>query len=173
MGKILFAEKDGVEVLKFVGDVRVTLGPTIGAFLNNLNKCEDYKSVIIDLTETEGIDSTSLGMLAKISIQTQELFNTVPTIVSTNEDITRILISMGFDQVFVIIKEPLNTHAPLGELPVQAINEQALREQVLEAHKVLMGLNQSNKDAFEDLVIALEEEKGARQPGRKKALTTR
>lgn len=159
MGRILFAEQDGVNVLKFTGDVRVTLGPTIGAFLNSLKECKDMKSVIIDLTETEGIDSTSLGLLAKISLQTQESFHTVPTIVSTNEDITRILMSMGFDKVFVIIKEPLATDAPLGELPVQIVNENALRDQVLEAHKVLMSLNEGNRDAFEDLVVALEHEK--------------
>lgn len=163
MGRILFAEKDGVDVLKFVGDVRVTLGPTIGAFLNSLKESEEFKSVIIDLTETEGIDSTSLGMLAKISLQTQESFDTIPTIVSTNEDITRILISMGFDQVFVIIKEPYDTRAPLGELPVKVVNEQALREEVLEAHRVLMGLNEDNRDAFEDLVTALEHEQGNNQ----------
>jgi hypothetical protein len=39
MGKILFAEKEGVFVLKFVGDVRVTLGPTISTFLDNIGKC--------------------------------------------------------------------------------------------------------------------------------------
>ncbi|MBD3647378.1 MAG: STAS domain-containing protein [Pseudomonadales bacterium] len=159
MGRILFAEQDGVNVLKFTGDVRVTLGPTIGAFLNSLKECKEMKSIIIDLTETEGIDSTSLGLLAKISLQTQESFHTVPTIVSTNEDITRILMSMGFDKVFVIIKEPLATDAPLGELPVQVANETALREQVLEAHKVLMGLNEYNRNAFQDLVVALEHEK--------------
>lgn len=163
MGRILFAEQDGVVVLKFVGDVRVTLGPTIGTFLNSLKESEEYKSVLIDLSETDGIDSTSLGMLAKISLQTQDSFNTVPTIVSTNEDITRILISMGFDQVFVIIKEPLATDAPLGELPTKIVNEDALCEQVLDAHKVLMSLNEGNREAFQDLVVALEQEKERKQ----------
>ena len=64
MSKILFAEKDGVFVLKFVGDVRVTLGPTISTFLDNIGQCDSFQSVIIDLTQTEGIDSTTLGMLA-------------------------------------------------------------------------------------------------------------
>lgn len=163
MGRILFAEQDGVNVLKFTGDVRVTLGPTISAFLNSLKESEEDKSVIIDLTETEGIDSTSLGMLAKISMQTQESFNTIPTIVSTNEDITRILMSMGFDKVFVIIKEPLVTDCPMGELPPKVVNEDALCEEVLEAHKVLMDLNESNRAAFQDLVVALEEERERKQ----------
>ena len=158
MGKILFAERDGVQVLKFVGDVRVTLGPTISTFLSKLGQCKNFKSIIIDLTETEGIDSTSLGLLAKISLTTQEAFNTIPTIVSPNEDITRILESMGFDSVFVILKELITECGQLGELPAEIVSETNLRKQVLEAHKVLMSLNERNRGEFRELVHALENE---------------
>jgi anti-anti-sigma factor len=157
-GKLLVAEKDGVHVLKFVGDVRVTLGPTIDAFLTSLLSTEDFRSVIIDLTETEGIDSTSLGFLAKISIGAKKSFGIIPTIISTNDDITRILLSMGFDQVFLIFKEPMTSSVTLGEVPVENLPEGDLRKKVLEAHQVLMQLNESNRDTFKDLVIALQKE---------------
>ena len=157
-GKLLVAEKDGVHVLKFVGDVRVTLGPTIDAFLTSLLETVDFKSVIIDLTETEGIDSTSLGFIAKISIGAKNLFGIVPTIVSTNEDITRILMSMGFDQVFLIIKEPMESSVQLGEVPVKNVAEEDLRKKVVEAHQVLMQLNEENQNTFRDLVVALQRE---------------
>lgn len=158
MGKILLAEQDGVEVLKFVGDVRVSLGPTISGFVNGLGQCEDIHNIIIDLTETEGIDSTSLGLLAKISLKCQESLHRLPTIVSSNEDITRILISMGFDNVFIIVNEAGGEVGPLGELPTQLVSEDALRDQVLEAHRVLMSLNSENREKFRDLVEALENE---------------
>jgi anti-anti-sigma factor len=157
-GKLLVAEKDGVHVLKFVGDVRVTLGPTIDAFLTSLLETVDFKSVIIDLTETEGIDSTSLGFIAKISIGAKNSFGIVPTIVSTNEDITRILMSMGFDQVFLIIKEPMESSVQLGEVPVKNVAEEDLRKKVVEAHQVLMQLNEQNQNTFRDLVVALQRE---------------
>ena len=158
MGKILFAQRDGVQVLKFVGDVRVTLGPTMNTFLSTLSQCKTFKSIIIDLTETDAIDSTSLGLLAKISLTTQETFGTIPTIISPNEDITRILESMGFDKEFVIVKELITECGQLGELPVEIISESNLRKQVLEAHKILMSLNQRNQGEFRDLVEALENE---------------
>ena len=157
-GKLLVAEKDGVHVLKFVGDVRVTLGPTIDTFLSTLLKTTDFRSVIIDLTETQGIDSTSLGFLAKISIGAKQSFGIVPTIISTNDDITRILLSMGFDQVFLIIKEPIETTVTMGEVPVKNISEDDLRKKVLEAHEVLMQLNEDNRNTFRDLVVALQHE---------------
>ena len=158
MSKILFAEKDGTFVLKFVGDVRVTLGPTISTFLDHLGKCESFQAVVIDLTETDGIDSTSLGMLAKISLCTQKAYGKVPTIVSTNEDITRLLMTVGFDEEFAIATESVRTEAELLEMPQECVSEQNLREQVLEAHRVLMSLNEQNKVEFKDLVKALEQE---------------
>lgn len=158
MGKILLAEQDGVKVLKFVGDVRVTLGPTITDFVNKLDQCRDLRSIVIDLTETENIDSTSLGLMAKLSLKSQELLHSLPTIVSSREDITRILLSMGFDNVFVIVNEASGEVGPLGELPTQLVSEEALREQVLEAHRVLMSISQENENAFRDLVEALETE---------------
>ena len=158
--KVLVAEQDGVHVLKFVGDVRFTVGHAIDTFFNALIKGDDFRSVIIDLTETVGIDSTSLGLLAKISIQTKKIYDIVPTIISTNDDITRILLSMGFDQVFLIVKEPMDSSMELGELLIHNAPEHVVREKVLEAHKVLMELNKKNKLVFKDLVAALEHERG-------------
>lgn len=158
MGKILFAKQNAVHVLKFVGDVRVKLGPVLTNFVSSIQKSKDLKSIVIDLTETLNIDSTSLGLLAKISLRSQETLKVKPTIVSNSENINRILDSMGFDQVFVIVKEAYSDCGKLRELPPEIVSETALREQVLEAHKVLMGLNGRNRCAFHDLVAALEEE---------------
>jgi anti-anti-sigma factor len=161
MGKILFAEQKGVNVLKLVGDIRAGLGPTITHFLNRIGHSPGMRSVVIDLRETDAIDSTSLGLLAKVSLRCQEALDNVPTIVSTSPDITRILLSMGFDNVFVIVSEFEEPLYQLGELPAQLVSEDVLRAQVLEAHRVLMSLNQRNAEAFQDLVEALELEQRA------------
>jgi len=159
MGKILYAEQDGIFVLRLEGDVRVTLGPTITTFLDNLVKCSDFNSVIVDLRQATGVDSTALGLLAKISIKCKSTFDAIPTIVSTNEDITRILMSMGFDQVSHLVKELPEGCCNPGEIPEQWVSEDKLREQVLEAHKILMSLNEHNRLEFKDLVEALEHER--------------
>lgn len=167
-GRILFAAQDGVHVLKFVGDVRVTLGPAISGFLDKIGNCASFQSIIIDLSETVGIDSTSLGLLAKIAMRVDESFGAVPTVISTNDDITRILLSMGFDQVFVIVRECGEGHAEglagtkaAEELPCGRVSEGEMRQQVLEAHRALMSMNDSNHATFKDLVNALESEASA------------
>ncbi len=155
-GKILFAEQAGNYLLKFVGDVRLTLCSTLDQFLASVLEHEDFKTILIDLTETQGIDSTSLGLLAKISIKLKQRQQPRPAIISTNDDITRILLSMGFDKVFILLREPLNEEGELQLLDELQESEGQVRQRILDAHRMLMDLNQHNREAFRDLVRSLE-----------------
>jgi len=155
-GRILVAQHDGVYLMKFVGDVRVTLCNTVDHYLDQMFRDPKFQSVIVDLSRTDGIDSTSLGILAKLSIQAQERFQFTPTLVSTNPDITRLLDTMGFDDVFNIVQEPIGNDDDLGELAMKETTEEAIRQKVLDAHRILMSLNEHNKVAFQDLVDTLE-----------------
>lgn len=157
MGSILFAEYEGVHVLKFVGDVRLSLGPTIASYLTKLEDCQQFSGMVIDLSETETIDSTALGLIAKIAICTREKFSSATSIVSPREDITRVLKSMAMEQVCVITKEVVDD-TKLSELPVEICGEKMMRDQVLDAHKILMSLDDGNRDKFRELVEALESE---------------
>lgn len=158
MGKILYAEKDGCYALKFIGDVRLTLSPIITEFLSGLRELEDFRGMVIDLSEAEAIDSTALGLIAKVGICCEESFSHTLSIVSPNDDITRVLKSMSMQEVCVIVNEPLSSDVPLEELPQQMASEQDLLEQVLDAHRTLMSLDAENETKFKDLVESLEKE---------------
>lgn len=155
-GKIQFAESEGTFVLKFVGDVRLTLCAALDAYIEKIFNVLSFNAIIIDLTETAGIDSTSLGLLAKLSILSQQKVGFLPTLVSNQEDMNRLLQSMGFDQVFNIVSEVTPTDAELEDLPGQQLSEAQVKDKVLEAHRILMDLNEHNREAFRDLVSALE-----------------
>ncbi|MFT6751560.1 MAG: anti-anti-sigma factor [Candidatus Azotimanducaceae bacterium] len=169
MGNILYANHDNAHVLKFIGDVRVTLGPTLSTFVRSMNKTKDSKSIVVDLSETTCIDSTALGFLAKISLHFQKFQGSKPTIISTNPDVTRILVSMGFDSIFIISESDITKCSDLAELPVQHASEPELREQVIDAHQTLMKLNGKNKACFTNLVEALEKEKHDAKPLKRRA----
>jgi len=157
LGRVLVAVHQDNWILKMVGDVRMTLCNTIDYCLQNMFDKADFDGVIVDLTETEGIDSTSLGLLAKLSIKTRKRIGKVPTIVSTNADITRTLESMGFnDRIFKIISEQSSRPGDLSEVPSLELNEEHARKNVLEAHQILMELSDANKGKFQDLVTELE-----------------
>ena len=155
-GRILVASHDGVYVIVFEGDVRLTLCTTVDDYLEKMFQDAEFRSVIVDLSSTENIDSTSLGLLAKLSIQADKRFSFRPTLISTRRDITRVLLSMGFDEVFDLVEEPLEHEEQLAELPQRASSDDDVRQRVLEAHRTLMSMNEANQETFHDLVAALE-----------------
>ena len=159
MGKILFAEKGGIYVLRFGGDVRLTMGPTITTFLDKLKSREDFRAMVIDLSATEAIDSTALGLIAKVGICCREHFNHTLSIVSPKDDITRVLKSMAMEKICVVASDAISDEAGLAELPQEVASEASLRDHVLEAHRTLISLGAENEEKFKDLVEALEQEK--------------
>lgn len=157
-GKILVAEQDGIHIIKFLGDVRLTLCPTLDQYIDTIFENNYFKTILIDLTETIGIDSSALGMLAKLSIRMKRHKGFVPTLISVDESITRILLSMGFDRIFLLIRYLDKKIEVMQELPVSPSSELTLQKQSLEAHKTLMGMNSKNWQEFKFLVEVLEKQ---------------
>ncbi len=161
-GNVYYAKHDGVLVLKFVGEIRYTMGESyrisasLDAFLDKLFEGKDFENVLLDLTETLSIDSTNLGLIAKIGQFTQQQFGRKATILSTNEDIDAILDSVGFDQVFMILHETSETTAELQDLPQAESPDRELAHMILDAHRALTSLNEKNKEMFKNVVQILE-----------------
>src|SRR5690606_41436595 len=102
-GQILVADHNGVYVIKMVGDVRLTLCISFDQFIDAMFKSENFTSVLFDLSEAEAIDSTTLGLMAKISILGQERCGIVPVILASNPSIQRILQTMGLVVFFTFV----------------------------------------------------------------------
>ncbi|WP_420591031.1 STAS domain-containing protein [Bacterioplanoides sp.] len=158
-GEVLVAFHNGTHIIRLRGDVRLNLCSALEKYLDDILERPDFSNVVIDLSQAEGVDSTTLGQIAKISILCRDRFAITPTISSPNPSITRILLSMGFDQVFHIIDEPFEDPADFCQWVADAVTEDEAREQVIAAHKVLMGLNDKNKDVFKELVDCLESDR--------------
>lgn len=156
-GRALFSVHDGAYVLKLSGDVRVPICATLDKFIEGMFENPSLNAVIIDLSETHVIDSTALGLLAKIAIYYDKKFQSKPLLLSPNPDITRILLSMGFPQVFDLREEGLNSKPAMADLPRVSCSEDNACEKVLEAHRILMSMNDNNREIFRDVVQALEQ----------------
>lgn len=155
-GKILTAEVDGVYVFKFVGDVRVTLCGTLDKLVGNMLQASSLRAVVADLTKAQGIDSTSLGLLAKLAIHTQKCNDRKAIIICTNPNIKRTLESIGFDKIFKILEDWPSAPTEFTEAEEVTIPQDSLQQKVIEAHRILMSMNEANKEHFQDLVTMLE-----------------
>lgn len=155
MGRIQMAEQGGVYVLRFIGDVRLNLCSSLDDSIDAIFRSSNYASVVIDLTSAENLDSTTLGILAKLSLRARAAGCLLPTVIITSPDIRRLLESMGFEQLFNIVDSPVPCPECLHDLPIQAVSEDEVKRRVLEAHRILMSLNEHNRQAFRDLVNSL------------------
>lgn len=160
-GRILYGAGQGTYVLKLQGDVRVPLCASLDDFLVRMFDDPQMLRVVIDLSHTENIDSTALGMLARIAVILQQQGKKKPFIVCSNEDVLRILSSMGFTRVFRIVRETPTLLRELHEIPCVEKTPDEVGRNVLEAHRTLMGLSRENEEAFRALVEALEQEQQA------------
>lgn len=155
-GKLLSAKSQHTYVLKLVGDVRLTLCCTLDKLFEQIFVDSEIDSIVIDLCQADNLDSTTLGLLAKIAVKASACGLSQPSIISSNPDITLLLESMGFQQFFLILDHPLSNFDELQEIPQLVGSEARIRAQVLEAHRTLMDMNEHNRDAFQNVVQVLE-----------------
>ncbi len=166
-GNVLYARQGNVVVLRFVGKLgfaesgsRSTTA-ALNAFLKQLFEAKDFENILLDLTEATSIDSTTLGLMAKITKFSMEHFGRKTMILSMNENIDRILESVGFDRVFVMVHEAASPCPDMIALPAANDSDREWISTVLTAHQELCRLNERNYATFKCLVEMLEKETAA------------
>ncbi|MFC3391923.1 STAS domain-containing protein [Aidingimonas halophila] len=158
-GRLKAAFDSGVFVLKLCGDVRLTLCATLDQQAARLAETPGLKAVMVDLREATNVDSTALGFLAKVAMAVKGRLEQPPTIVADNPDVQRMLDVMGFSRFFTLVETPLTEPSELDELPQIDADESALQQRILEAHRILMRMNEHNREEFQPLVDLLEAQK--------------
>ena len=155
-GKILVSDNQGNYLLKFVGDLRVTLCGSLNRHMETIFGSQDVKKVIVDMLEAEGLDSTTLGLMAKLGLHCRKKYGINVRVFCQNPSILRTLDCMGFDEIFDIIQEVPTIDGELHSIESVSSEVDEIRRQVVEAHKLLMQLNPENSKEFTDLIRALE-----------------
>ncbi|MBN2657536.1 MAG: STAS domain-containing protein [Spirochaetales bacterium] len=157
-GKYQFAECETFYLIKMSGNLKYTGSGGFDTFVENIFSRIDNKSVVIDLTESLYLDSTNLGILAKIADTMLSKFEKKTTIISSNPDITTLLTNIGFDDFFTILDESPVTETALSDISEMVTGDRGLALMMLEAHKALMELNDKNKSVFSSVVSLLQKE---------------
>jgi anti-anti-sigma factor len=165
-GRVSYTRTERWHVLRYFGRVDYTMAPALERFTDRLVPEGDAVPLLFDLRDATCLDSTNLGLMAHLR---QRLRDDVepPVIVSTNEDVTAVLGSMGFDDIFVIthyhpdlLNLDGNEELISGGPPAQG----ELLQTMLAAHRTLAGLNEKDRMEFEGVVAYLEAEaQGARR----------
>ena len=143
----------GVVCVKISGAANFNASPGFKAVAQQL--CADQgHALLMDLTDCVTMDSTFLGVLARLSQrmnQPIELLNPADRILS-------LLDNLGVLELFKIGHgaNPLTT--ALEKAEVASADKRELTETSLDAHRLLMELNAENIPRFKDVTRFLEED---------------
>lgn len=155
-GAVYYAKHQNAYVFKLTGEVRYQLGCAFDDFLKLLFAREDFTDIVIDLTETSMIDSTNLGLLAKIANYIQNRFNKKVTVFSTNEDVNKILESVGFFSVFDICKTKASEMCGADQAIPCDTGMSHLARTLYDSHLILSELNEKNREMFKSVIEELQ-----------------
>jgi len=159
-GVIKVANQDGVYLIKMSGDVRLNLSVVFDDFIQDMLSDPGFRSVVFDLSDAIAVDSTTLGLMAKISLRGRAFGHPDPVMLTQSPGILRLLKSMGFDELLTLEAGiDVSTAAQgLENLQNGGEKEEKIRQTVLEAHRILSSLNEKNEATFRDLLQSLEDQ---------------
>ena len=156
-GQILISDKADHYLIKLVGDVRLTLSGSLDRYMDVLFGNNNVQSVVVDMLNAKAVDSTTLGLIAKLGLHCREQYQMNVKLFCQNPSIIRTLECMSFDEIIDIFQQsPDQFDADLRCLDAVTSEVDEVRQQVLEAHKLLIKLNPKNGAEFTDLINALE-----------------
>ena len=158
-GHVTHAEKEGFHVLRYFGRVDYMLATSINRFADRLLEKGGVGGLIFDLTEAENLDSTNLGLLARIAERVRSAGGGKSVIVSTSDNINCVLRSMSFDQIFEIVTDPTDFSADGADaIEPEPQSQEELLNVMLDAHRTLVALSDADRLQFQDVVACLEAE---------------
>jgi anti-anti-sigma factor len=156
-GQIYYAITGPRGFLKLAGEIRYPLAASLNQAVNTLLAAPEIQGVVVDLQETDFIDSTCLGLLARVATPKPRTQRERPVIVSTHADINQLLETMGFDHAFVRLQSAGVTATDFGRTTEPAGTSAGPdRQLILDAHRVRCDLNEKNRQLFRNVIELLD-----------------
>jgi anti-anti-sigma regulatory factor len=144
-------------VLRYFGRVNFMLAPGIQRFVDQLIEHGGVSGLVFDLTQANSLDSTNLGLMARVNERLLGAGAANSVIISSEGDIDVVLRSMGFDQTFDVLTAGTEaSDAPAEAIETESPSATELRQTMLAAHQALVRLSDAGRLEFEPVVACLE-----------------
>lgn len=154
-----FAKVDNKYFIKLSGELKYQWSSGFNNFLQELFKKQNFDEIIVDVTDTEYMDSTNIGLLAKIARYSIKNFSHKLPLIIDEADVKELLQEMGFDKLCKFIKKPEDFDHKYEKIKGQKESKKNLGKMILDAHRTLSDINEKNKDQFKNVLDVLERQK--------------
>jgi anti-anti-sigma regulatory factor len=159
--KLLVSKGGGATVVRIVGAARYSCANDLRSLLKNL-KPEESRSVAIDLTESQMMDSTIIGVVSGFARGRKAHAPADGSLVLINpcERVRDGLANVGVSHLFKVLQEacapPPGSFKEAESAPPLSTLESA--KLMLEAHLILMGVDPANMSKFKNVVEVLSDD---------------
>ena len=158
-----YKKVDNKYIIKLSGDLKYKWSSGFNNFIREIFAKKDFDEIIIDITDTDYIDSTNIGLLAKIARFSLKHFSHKLPIIVDNTDVKELLLDMGFDKICKFIKEPREYGKDYETIENHQDTKKDLGKMILNAHKTLSEIDEKNKEQFKDVVNLFEKQRKEQQ----------
>ena len=139
-----------------MGAIRHTLCGSLDTLVRKVIEQDEVEKCVIDLRQTSYLDSTSLGIIARMARYMKEKSGEKLILISINEDVNQILNSVQFDSIANIVDKWELLPEQFLESDQFAKQIQSHREMIIESHQELTRINEDNRKKFTALIESLE-----------------
>jgi anti-anti-sigma factor len=152
---------DDTLYLRFEGDLHCGrdwsfgLSKALSAHIDRVFRNPDFGTCVIDLREVTSIDSTNLGLLARIASEMMRMELDQPLLVCPPSDVLTTIEGVGFDTIFTITDNHPSGGTATDPIEPETGDEGSLRAVLLDSHRQLVGLNEANAARFGHIVDAI------------------
>ena len=159
-GRVTYAQEDRWHVLRYFGRVDYTLAPALDRFVQSLFEDGSVKPFLFDLRQAQMVDSTHLGLLARIAERvgwvTEERASSCPrartSTTSSGASVSRMIFDLRSEP-------PASSRCDSEELVTgDAPAHGELLRTMLDAHRTLVSLDDRDRQRFQEVVSMLEAE---------------
>ncbi len=162
--QILAATRNNIAAVRIVGRASFKVSEQLRQFgRREIEK--GVESIIFDLSECQGMDSTILGVFAMLGLEGRG--KTELVVVNASDAVRNSLDVVGVSRLCRFADQTVADlkWSTLCEAAAGAVSTEETSETILEAHRTLMNLDEDNVPKFKDVVELLESEIGSSENG--------
>ena len=150
------ALNQGTYFLKLSGHLCFSSSVPFADLIDLIGSTPDCKGAFVDLRGASMIDSTHLGLLARLALESQKNLGQELTIVSTGKHVPQALKTTGLQHLALLLDAHEGMMPPTESIQTLPETKRTVAQVMLEAHQTLVGLNQDNKNTYQDFVTMLK-----------------
>ena len=146
----------GTYFLKLSGHLCFSSSVPFADIIDLIGNTQGCKGALVDMREASMVDSTHLGLLARLALESQSKLGQQLTIVSTGKHVPQALKTTGLQHLALLLDAHEGDMPPTESIQALPASKRSIAQVMLEAHQTLVHLNQENKNTYQDFVTMLK-----------------